>query len=537
MPNLYQLDGFTGVWRIEAETNGYLIYRENQSLLIDCPVEAISALLLEHNLALPTMILHTQVQAEHCREWAELPEIPVYVPAGSEEIAKRSEQYYADCVAVWPPDREWDYRGEEKYGIGGSTNERPPEKALCVQGILTPGDTFRFADIALDVVALPSSGKYVIGLYWRQAGILFSGDLMHAGGYLVNLYDLERSNNYLTGYDQLRGTLEAVEALAPAVLLPTTGPIITDPATDITALRARITWLYHPPKRRADMADGMTNFTPTRQFGRFREILPGLYQNNNNGNMIVYIDAEGRGIIIDPDPCIWLTWEENCRHVHADLDLLEREAGLKRVELTLITHYHGDHMEYSDLLRARYGTEVLATPDVAALMERPNANRFPFTIDWYGLPFDHILVDRRMTYGESFDWHGITITPIHTPGHCYAHTGYVIPWQGKLTVCTGDTFQYGAGPIACALPSIYSDTAWPDRSMLVTLRKLVALQPDYIVGAHSRCCYDPDGAVVRDWIAVCEEAIAHATGMLPPHASLLQAMTPPGYDEKRMTIA
>ena len=149
--------------------------------------------------------------------------------------------------------------------------------------------------------------------------------------------------------------------------------------------------------------------------GPYREVTPGIVQNTTDGNVVLFIDEAGRGLLIDPDPCIWIQWEEACRGVHAELDLCEREFGLKRVEIVLITHYHGDHAEYAGLLRERYGAQVAATPDVAVLLERPKDYRYPFTIDWYNVPPDHIDVDRRLPYDETLMWNDVPVTPIHTP--------------------------------------------------------------------------------------------------------------------------
>jgi glyoxylase-like metal-dependent hydrolase (beta-lactamase superfamily II) len=218
--------------------------------------------------------------------------------------------------------------------------------------------------------------------------------------------------------------------------------------------------------------------------------------------------------------------------MHADFDLLERETGLRNIDLALITHYHGDHLEYCNLLRKRYGTTIATTPNVAAVMAHPEEFRYPCTIDWYGLPFDRLQVDRVLNYDETITWGDTTITPMHLPGHCYAHTGYAIPWRGLRTVCTGDTLQYGSGPIRAELPILYNDTAWPDRGFLTALRTLARVQPQLVLGGHSHSFFDRDGAILRDWLSVQEAALPLVADLLAD-GDLLHGMTPPGYDAKR----
>ena len=69
-----------GLWCLSHNTNGYLIVRDNASLLIDCPGPDVADALQRRGLPLPELILHTQVQAEHCYEWATLLIHPLVKP-------------------------------------------------------------------------------------------------------------------------------------------------------------------------------------------------------------------------------------------------------------------------------------------------------------------------------------------------------------------------------------------------------------------------------------------------------------------------
>lgn len=532
MAELCRIDPLSGVWRISAETHGYLIVRGNRALLIDCPDVHASTLLTSAGLPLPEIVLHTQVQEEHCREWASLPETKAYVFSESQDVALRHERFWREARTVWGASRNWDDLGEEKYGVAGCMTERPPGKPLNVAGLLRHGDVFQWQDVTLEVLLMPGSGKRSIGFFWGKARCLFSGDLLRAGGYLANLYDIERSYGGLSGYCDLRRSLASIKKLRPRLLLPSTGPTITDPTQDVARLMDRIEWLDNPPSRRAETPLGLTNYSPYREFGRYRETVPGVAQNNDLGNTIVFVDQEGRGLMIDPGPNDGLSWGKSSQAFHKDLDLLEDKMGLKRIELVLVTHYHGDHVQFCNLVRERYGAQILATPDVSACMERPDEFRYPCSIDWYGFPFTKVSADRRIPYDTPIDWHGTPVMPIHTPGHCYAHAGYVIPWQGLLTVCTGDVMQYGNGPITLGLPILYNDTGWPDRGFLVTFRRLQDLGPGIVLGGHSHSFFDRDGSILRDFCDTAEETLALAQDMVLDR-NLIAAMTPPGYDEKR----
>ena len=293
------------------------------------------------------------------------------------------------------------------------------------------------------------------------------------------------------------------------------GPLITSPAADLARLEKLLADPLAVTPRRAGTTWALTNFPPLREFGRWRENLPGIFQNNNFGNVVLFVDEAGRGLMIDPDFCVWKSWEENVREWNDDLDLLGREAGLRNVERALVTHYHGDHIQYCDELRRRFGTRVQTTADVAAAMETPEHFPYPYRVDWYGFPFASVRVDDRLAHEATQRWHDLEYTPVHTPGHCFAHTGYLIQWRGHRLFCAGDAVQYGAGPIGAALPVLYNDTAWPERGLGVTLRRLIELRPEFVFGGHSHAFADPDGSIVKDMLAAQLKAEANLRRLVP----------------------
>ncbi|MGI6494780.1 MAG: MBL fold metallo-hydrolase [Kiritimatiellia bacterium] len=536
------LDASPGLWRVVGggredalPTNGYLLVRDGASLLIDCPSHDTVFALEAAGLPRPELILHTHVQEEHCREWSALPGVPVWVAEDSADLARVNGAFRAACATVWPPDRPWASLGADPYGIAGCVTERPPGQPLDVAAVFRPGETLSWRGIHLDVLALPGSSRHAVGFFWPEQRLLFSGDLIHAGGRLVNFYDIERCYNGGGGWTQMRSSCAAVEALSPRLLLPSTGPAIADPAADLARLSA---WMARPlggVVRRAGSAVKPVNYEPKRTFGRFREVAPGIYQNNQGGNMVLFV-KDGKGLMIDPCNCVWTPWEASLDSFREDLALLGEETGLERVEVALVTHPHGDHMQDASLLRERYGTRILATPDTAALLARPRAYPYPCLLHWYDFPaFDSFRVDGLLAYGRTDDWRGTPITPVHTPGHCYAHSGFAVEWQGRCVFCAGDALQYGSGPIRPALPFCWNDNGFPDRSPAVAYRAIAACRPELVLCGHSQSFFDLDGSILRDFVEV-SEAVETALVTLAPGDDLLRATTPPGYDAVRPPI-
>ncbi|MCL1856433.1 MAG: MBL fold metallo-hydrolase [Kiritimatiellaeota bacterium] len=501
-----------GVARVDAEgTCGYVFVAEGRALMVDCPSAAAAKALAEAGIPAPEIVLHTQVQAEHCREGEAFPGAAVWVNEEAKPVAVRSAAFFKEAETVWPDDRAWETLGEEKYGIGGCMTERPPAKPLNVTKTFTPGETLRWRGIELEVVALPVSGKRSVGFLWRKEGVLLSGDAVCAGGTVANLYDMERSYGGLCVADARRVAAwlggQTSSFAAPLVAWPTTGGIVESPA----AAMERVAELIAHPNRVGTASfppeEALQNFPVIRSFGRYREVAKAIYQNTNYGNIVLFVDNEGNGLMIDPANCVWLDWAGSVASMHEDLDMLEKETGLKRVTMALMTHPHGDHIQYCDLLRERYGTEIVAASDVADQMERPETFPYPCMNDWYNFPFKNVKVDRRLAYETPFSWQGIDILPMYTPGHCVAHTAFGLLWNGERVACSGDVLQYGGGDIGVGLPFCHNGNAVPECSPEVTFRRLAAFAPDLVCGGHSRSFRNP-APVLAAWADLWQRQMA-----------------------------
>ena len=234
----------------------------------------------------------------------------------------------------------------------------------------------------------------------------------------------------------------------------------------------------------------------------------GIFQNTNYGNIVLFVDDAGNGLMVDPGNCVWLDWAGSVASMHEDLDVLEKEAGLKRVTMALATHPHGDHIQYCDLLRERYGTEIVATADVADQMERPEAFPYPCMNDWYNFPFKNIKIDRRVAYEVPFAWQGVEVTPLYTPGHNVAHAAFGLVWNGERVVCSGDVIQYGGGAIGVGLPFCHNGNAVPECSPEVTFRRVAAFAPELVCCGHSRSFRDPGQRILTAWAELWRKQVA-----------------------------
>ena len=505
------------VHSLVGENTSHVVVRNGRSVLIDCHSAQMSRWLDRRNLPRPEWILHTHVQPEHCREADLFPAAKILVHAELAELAGDRAAYERKAHTVWDHPEDWPVTlGREAYGIAGSTTVFPPEQQLRIGGTFRDGDRLVWQDLVFVVVALPAHGRHPVGFILELDGVplaLFSGDLLQHPGRLVNFYDLEI--NY--GGSALGALPAALRALAEQPVrqwFPATGPVLADGPGQARELAAAID-AYQPA-----LAWQSGAFQPAPQpdypkVGRYYQLHRGIYQLDNFGNCILLIDDAGRGLMFDPGPCDYESPDRRANFI-ADLELFERDCGLRTIELALITHVHGDHYDMAQVLRERYpDCRVGAWDLVARVVEAPWDYPYPALLPWYNLGFDHVAMDLTLSAETPFVWHETVIRSIHLPGHCYCHAGYLLTFNGLRLAVTGDTIQSRGG--SDGLSFFTANHSVPDEhsGILKTYRQLVAESVDLNLGGH--------GSHFTDCAAMYAESLRRIEHALPYLRRLVRA--------------
>ncbi len=469
-----------------AEATSHLVACGGRSVLVDCHSGQMGRWLARRGLPSPDLILHTQVQPEHCREGGRFPEARLRVNAPLLELATDRAAWGRVSCTRWSAPSSWAVTlGQEPYSIAGAITVFPPDEPLTGAGGFQAGDRIAWQSLVFEVIPLPGHGRHAVGFVLEQAGrplALFTGDLLCHPAKLVNMYDLEIRYG-VTVLDQLPAALRSLAARPVQCWFPATGPaIVNGPqqartlADAIDAYQEALNWhsgLYTPPPPPA-----------TLMTGRYVRRHEGIYQIANDGNCILLIDPQGRGLMFDPGPCDYES-EERIANFHRDLDLFEREHGLRTVELAVVTHMHGDHYDMIPELKKRYpGCRAAALDRVAQVIEAPWDYPFPGLLPWYHLGFDHVAVEEVLSTDTPYNWHGTEIRAIHLPGHCYAHAAYLLTFNGLRLAITGDTIQSQGE--ADRLNFNISNDSVPDahRGILKAYRQMTRETVDLNLGAH-----------------------------------------------------
>lgn len=481
-----KLSGDIQVHSFVAHQTSHLIVRGDHSVLIDCHDATLASEIARRSLPLPRQILHTHVQPEHCREADAFGGAVIAVSEADEELASDALAYQRKTKTVW--DRPWEWEttfGREPYGIAGAVTSRPPRIPLRIEQCFRAGDIVGDNAISLRVIDLAAHGRHAVGFILDIDGTptaLFSGDLLCDRAKLVNIYDLE-VNYVSTALPTVRDLLLTIANMGVEIVFPSTGPPLLDGcvqarelATNIDAYLTALRWSPVPPRPE------MVRDYP--RLGRYLKLADGVYQIDNFGNCILFIDSSGRGLMIDPGPCDFQN-ADRVQDFIADLELFERHAGLRVIERILITHMHGDHLDMAPIVKERYSTCRLAAWDlVARVIAAPREYPYAALLPWYNVGHDRTPVDDVLLSGESYFWNDIAIVSDHLPGHCEAHAAYFFEFNGVRIAITGDTIQ-SRGPSESIFYTPCNDCVPNENSGCIkAIRTLLRHNVDLNIGGH-----------------------------------------------------
>jgi glyoxylase-like metal-dependent hydrolase (beta-lactamase superfamily II) len=121
----------------------------------------------------------------------------------------------------------------------------------------------------------------------------------------------------------------------------------------------------------------------------------------------------------------------------------------ERIRSAFVTHAHADHAGGAGGLREALGLEVVASPEVAAILRTGDERaasvdigkaQGPYRPQYVYRAVDEVreVADReRIRVGE------VEVEVVATPGHATGHTAYLVHDRSRADLVTGDTLLFG----------------------------------------------------------------------------------------------
>ncbi len=413
---------------------------EGSSLLVNCLPGLSPADITNAGFPTPSEIWHTQVDDALAAEGTEFAGTMIRIPENFAAVATGSEAYWKAARGTWENPENWmEDLGHQPYGIAGSLILRPPAKPLGPFETFQPGGLLTWSGLEFEVWDFSVRNFYAVGFALRtQTRIvaLFCGDLVHGDGNLPDAHGFE-FNYSAPPWDRISATIQLAAARKPQWLFPSAGQFSPDATPVLDQLAGRIDVLHQSHTALPTIPESQPPL-----FGRYHDHGDSVYQMAvNYGNVILLINGQGSGLLIDPGPCDF----ENPRREEdfiTDLEMFEAMAGLKTIDLVMVTHFHGDHFDMWPAVKARYpGCRLAAWLPVADVMRNPENYPYACLLSWYGLGWNQCPVDIETNRQAPVDWCGVPIHTVFLPGHCFAHAGYWLDWKGRRILFSGDSIQ------------------------------------------------------------------------------------------------
>jgi glyoxylase-like metal-dependent hydrolase (beta-lactamase superfamily II) len=228
------IDGMTVLERGWLSANGILFHAEGTpTALVDsgyCTHAPQTVALVDAALGGRPLerLLNTHLHSDHCGGNAALqqryPALSTAIPPGEAEAV-----------------RAWD---ENALSYAATGQECP---RFVFDTLLRPGSETALGGRAWQVHAAPGHDTHSVVLFEPRSRTLLSADALWANGFGVVFPELDGAD----AFGEVAATLDLIESLDPATVVPGHGPVFTDVAGALAAARSRLDGFVEEPARHA----------------------------------------------------------------------------------------------------------------------------------------------------------------------------------------------------------------------------------------------------------------------------------------------
>jgi glyoxylase-like metal-dependent hydrolase (beta-lactamase superfamily II) len=367
------------------------------------------------------------------------------VEEGALAVVPAAEQsWFSDPLAFW---RAY---SEERFHDYAQQSTKILASPLKVGRGVRGGEKLEWEGLAIEVVDTPGYTRGAVSYLFETAGarIACIGDLMYGDGQIFDLFSLQDAipetdtrgyHGYAARAADVIASLERVLAWKPDVLVPARGPLVTQPEAAAGRLTDRLRRLFRAYyrtdalrwywgddhlRRRARRVLGDEQLEWMPMATRLRQTPPHWMRKQGTSRLL--LSASGDAFLIDCGTDAIRQWLRD----------LQREGLFRRLAGVFITHYHDDHTDRVQALAEEQRCPVYAGPEVADILENPQAYRMPAETN------NAIRPVQVLSEGQTLRWNEFQFTYTYFPGQAIYHGGLKAERDGggKL-IFVGDSFS------------------------------------------------------------------------------------------------
>lgn len=368
------------------------------------------------------------------------------VQKGSLAVVPASEKAY-----FTRGDSIWTEFGLKRFHDYNSQTTKIGKVPIKVHRFVKGGEILKWQDLDIKVLNTPGftrgSVSYITDIDNKR--FAFVGDLIYGDGKIFDLYSLQDSIRGIDGYHgyavrlgQLISSLHLISEQKPDFLIPSRGPVISNPDSSIHKLIQKVHYLYlnylSISANRWNHLDRMeilsnhilgssarVDWMPISSV--FQVPPPVWYIHINNTNLVFADDSSA--FLID---C-------GSRNTFERIVKLKQTGRLKSLDGIFITHYHDDHTNFINDVVNEFHCPIYVTKELKDILENPGAFHLPC------LTTESIKNMRIMQDSQKMTWKEFSLTFRYFPGQTLYHDAVLFEKNnGETIFFIGDSFTpYG----------------------------------------------------------------------------------------------
>lgn len=347
-------------------------------------------------------------------------------------------------------------------------------RGLTIETIDTPGFT-------------RGAVSYIVELQRKR--IAFTGDLILAGGRVLDLYSMQDSieetetrgyHGYAARAADLMTSLQRIAEADPDLIIPARGPVIREPQAEIDLLVERLQRLFRAyfrtdalrwywgednlrKRARRVLSDTPVEWMPMAV--KLRQTPPRWWHKFGTSRLL--ISDSKAAFLIDCGS------EQAVNQVRR----LKRRRAFTKLEGIFVTHFHDDHTEFVQAMSEEEDAPVYAGEELRDILENPAAYHMP------AMTFNAIRPVSALREGQTLRWREFEFRYTYFPGQAIYHGGLDVRRDnGDRYFFIGDSFSPSGLDDYCLLNR---HLLHPSTGHFLCLDKIGAMEGDYwLVNQH-----------------------------------------------------